>query len=225
MKTEIIAIQDCSGSMAPLHRDVIGGYNSFLAEQRAVPGEARITCVQFNYEVRTLYQAVPLSEVKDMGGSDYIPMGGTALLDALGTTLTAHAERIAAEGWAELVIVHINTDGEENASHKYTLDQIKTMITHAQDEGGWKFLFQAANQDAFATGSMYGISGATTSNFTASAAGLREAYGSTSMAVTSMRAATAPPAWPLADAIANSPLPPSQPSGVLPDAVAGQPTP
>jgi hypothetical protein len=222
MKTEIIAIQDRSGSMAPLHRDVVGGYNTFLAEQRAVPGEARITCVQFNDEVRTLYQALPLSEVKDMGAADYLPTGSTALLDAIGSTLTAQAERIAAEGWAELVIVHINTDGEENASHQYTLEQVKTMITHAQDKGGWVFLFQAANQDAFAAGGKYGISAATTSNFAATGAGLRGAYGAMSMSVTNLRnVAAQPPAGPLADAIASVPLPPAQPSGVLPDAVAG----
>jgi hypothetical protein len=218
MKTEIIAIQDRSGSMAPLHRDVVGGYNSFLAEQRAVPGEARITCVQFNDEVRTLYQAVPLDCLKDMSVADYLPTGGTALLDAIGTTLEAQGKRIADEGWAELVIVHINTDGEENVSRKYTLDQIKTMISQKQEKGGWKFLFQAANQDAFAAGSKYGISAATTSNFTASAAGLREAYGSTSMSVTNLRTASAQPP---ADAIASVPLPQSQPSGVLPDAIAG----
>jgi hypothetical protein len=225
MKTEIIAIQDRSGSMSPLHRDVVGGYNTFLAEQRAVEGEARMTCVQFNDTVRTLYQALPMSEVKDMSGADYLPTGSTALLDAIGSTLEAQAKRIADEGWAELVIVHINTDGEENASHHYTLEQVKTMITHAQDKAGWVFLFQAANQDAFAAGGKYGISAATTSNFTASAAGLRDAYGSASLSTTIMRAGSAPPARPLADAIASVPLPPSQPSGVLPDAVADWLTP
>lgn len=224
MNTEIIEIQDKSGSMGALRAAVIAAYNAFLTEQRAVPGAARVTCVQFNGEVKRLYEAVPLSEVPAMTEADYIPMGSTALLDAIGTTLEEQGKRIAAEGWAELVIVHISTDGEENVSCKFSLEQVKEMIAHAQDKAGWVFLFQAANQDAFAAGGKYGISAATTSSFTASAAGMQDSYAATSMSVTRMRTAGAQPqgeTW--ADAIANVQVPQPQPSGVLPDATGTKP--
>ena len=41
MKVEIINILDRSGSMSGLRYDVIGGYNTFMADQRALPGQAR----------------------------------------------------------------------------------------------------------------------------------------------------------------------------------------
>jgi uncharacterized protein YegL len=205
MKTEIICITDGSGSMSGLRGDVVGGFNAFVAEQRAIPGEARMTLVQFNSGVNTLYQAKPLGEVATLALDQYCPMGGTALLDAIGTTLEQQGKRIAAENWAEAVIVSITTDGEENSSSHYSLEQVKAMITHAQDKAGWVFVFQAANQDAFLAGGQYGISAGTTHSFTASAAGVRDSYATMSMSATALRTA----------AVAGTPLPP------LPDATLG----
>lgn len=234
MKTEIICILDQSGSMGHLRDDVIGGFNTFLADQQKVPGEGRITFVVFDGASVVRFQAVPLEAAEPLTRKDYSPAGSTALLDAIGYTLNTQGKRIADEGWAELVIVNIITDGEENCSTEYTRERIKEMIAHAQDKAGWVFLFQAANQDAFATGSKYGISAATTSNFTASAAGMREAYGATSLSTTTMRSAVSPSVTTmraavspssavgtLLNAVAGTPLPP----GVLPDAVASGPTP
>lgn len=222
MNTEIICILDKSGSMAPLRHDVLGGFNSFLAEQKALPGEARITLVLFNGDTTDVFEAKRLADAADLTLAQYAPVGSTALLDAIGATLERHAKRIASENWAQQVIVNIITDGEENCSTVYKLDQVKTMITHAQDKAGWVFLFQAANQDAFLAGGQYGISGATTMNFVASGAGMRSAYGATSASVTSLRALATglDDGVPLPNAVATTPVPQPQPSGVLPDAVA-----
>jgi uncharacterized protein YegL len=221
MKTEIIFIADKSGSMGKLRQAVVSGFNAFLAEQRLIPGEARMTMVQFNSTVNTLYQARPLAEVFNLTEAQYCPVGGTALHDAIGQTLEVQGKRIAAENWAEVVIVNISTDGEENSSSEYSLEQVRAMISHAQDKAGWIFLFQAANVDAFAVGGQYGISAGTTHSFQASSAGVADSYSNMSLATTRARSVT-PGADPgaLLNVVANTPLPQSQPSGVLPDAVA-----
>ena len=51
----------------------------------------------------------------------------------------------------------ISTDGEENASHKYTSDEIKQKIRHLQKHKNWDFIFLGANLDAVATAKSYGI--------------------------------------------------------------------
>jgi len=186
-KLEIITIMDRSGSMAGLRQDIIGGYNSFLMEQRTLPGQARATLVQFNNEVETLYQGVPIQHLGNLTQATYIPIGSTALYDAIGFALNAQGARIRAEGWADKVLVNIATDGEENTSREFSLEVVKAMIRRFQDEHGWTFLFQAANQDAFKTGAGFGISGATTRNFTASAAGVTEAYNTMSLYATNLR--------------------------------------
>lgn len=188
MKTEILYLNDKSGSMANLRQAVINGFNEFVTDQKQQPGEARLTHIQFDHILVQLYQAKPLADVPLLTGETYAPGGGTALYDAIGDTLEAEGKRIAEEQWAEQVIVAINTDGDERDSRRYTRQQINTMITHAQ-ANGWKFIFLAANQDAFATGATLGIAPQFTRNYTASAAGMADAYGATSAMVTSLRAA------------------------------------
>lgn len=199
MNTEILYLNDKSGSMDHMREAVINGFNSFVAEQKAVPGDARLTHVQFDHIYTVLYQAKPLADVPLLSQHTYEPGGGTALYDAIGATLEAQGKRIATEQWAELVIVAINTDGADNQSRHYTREQINTMITHAQNNG-WKFIFLAANQDAFAAGAAMGIAPQFTRGYTASAAGMTEAYGATNAMTTSLRAGPeTPKAW--ADAL------------------------
>lgn len=183
MKTEIIVITDRSGSMTSIKKDADGGFDTFIAEQRLVPGECRVTQIMFDDKVETQYAAKALADVPPL---NLQPRGSTALLDAIGQALNTQGARIKAEAWAELVIVTIITDGGENASREYSRDQIKTMIEHAE-MNGWKFVFLAANQDAFAAGGSLGINPLYTKNFAATAAGTQQAYASTSATVRSLR--------------------------------------
>lgn len=188
MKTEIIAITDRSTSMGTIRDAVIKGFNAFVAEQKGVAGEARMTHVQFSGHdgYKVVYQGVPLEEVVPLDRDGYDPIGSTALHDAIGRTLEQQGKRIHDEGWADQVIVAITTDGEENASLEYTHAQAEQMIAHAKKHG-WHFVFLAANQDAFVKAASYGISAATTANFVASAAGAMDAYATISGMTRSLR--------------------------------------
>jgi len=159
--TEIVAILDNSGSMESLTDDTIGGYNSFLKEQKEIDGEAVLTTVLFNTNYTLLHDRLDIKEVHPIARKDYVAGGGTALLDAMGKTIndiglklhnTAEPERPAR------VIVFIITDGEENSSKEYTFDKIKEMVTLQQDVYKWIFIFLGANMDAFSVGDSIGIS-------------------------------------------------------------------
>lgn len=186
LKTEIIVITDRSGSMQSLARDVIGGYNKFLADQQAEPGEAKLTFVQFNDKYEIVSSGVPVREAKPLTSVTYVPAGSTALLDAMGRTLAEQAARIATEKWAELVIVCVITDGEENASREYSKAKVQEMVKHCE-ENGWKFIFQAANVDAFAVSAMTGSQSTYGQNFAATAQGVAGAYASNSATVRNLR--------------------------------------
>ena len=186
MKSEIIAILDRSGSMASIVADAIGGFNTFLADQKSVPGEARMTTILFDDQYDVLYSGKPLPEAEPLNSKTFVPRGGTALLDAIGKTLNVQGARIKTDGWADKVIVCILTDGGENQSREFTRDQIKTMVQHAEGHG-WSFVFLAANQDAFAAGASYGISAAHTMAFAANSIGTQSAYASMSATTRSLR--------------------------------------
>ena len=186
MNTEILVITDRSGSMSNIANDVIGGYNKFIEEQKKEEGECRVTFTQFDNCYEVVYIGKDIKDVPPLTSLTYVPRGGTALLDAIGITFNAQGKRIAEEKWADLVVVVIITDGEENSSHEYTNDQIKVMTKHAEDHG-WELVFLAANQDAFTVSQNLGMSGKLSGTYTASAAGTQSLYSATSMSVSSLR--------------------------------------
>ena len=174
---EIVCVVDRSGSMASIEQDAIGGFNSFLAAQKAMPGEAKLSLVLFDHEYILEHDGRNLSDVPELNHRVYFPRGTTALYDAVGKAVDSVGARLAMQqDKPSKVIVVILTDGQENSSHKYTRDQIAGMIKHQQEKYSWEFIFLAANQDAFETGAQLNISTQNTANFAATGAGVRDAY-------------------------------------------------
>jgi uncharacterized protein YegL len=158
--TEIVVILDKSGSMGVVRNDAFNGINSFILEQKKLPGEANFTLTLFNSENTYLYSGHDLKSIHPLKEAEYVPDGFTALNDAIGKTITNVEKRLSAYSDNDRpgkVIVAIMTDGEENASHEYTSDHIKQLIERLQSEYKWEFVFLGANQDAFTAGSSRGI--------------------------------------------------------------------
>jgi hypothetical protein len=176
--TEIAYILDRSGSMSPLVEDAIGGFNTFLANQKALPGRANFSLVLFDHEYVPAYDGVDIQSVPPLTRMTYAPRGTTALLDAVGRTIDQVGARLAATPEAERpskVIIAIFTDGLENASTDYRPDRIAAMIRHQQEVYAWEFLFLAANQDAIATARAFSIPAAHAFNVVATGEGVRNA--------------------------------------------------
>lgn len=188
--TEIIAILDRSGSMGHIRSDAIGGFNTFIDEQRKVPGDALVTTVIFDDVIETLYSGVPIKDVKPLTEKEYVPRNMTALMDAIGKTVNEVGVRLAAtkeEDRPEKVMVCILTDGLENASKEFSRSRVKEMIDHQRSKYSWEFSYLGANQDAFAEATSIGISGCYTANYAATGAGTRSALKSMSAFATSYR--------------------------------------
>lgn len=191
--TSVNVIIDQSGSMAGLTNDTIGGFNTFLAEQKNVPGDVAFTLCLFSTDYRLVHDCVKLDKVPDLTTKTYRPNGGTALLDAMGTTIDEVGKKLAAmpeEERPSKVIFLIVTDGEENSSRRYTLEQIRSMVTHQRETYSWEFVFMGANIDAIAAGTSLGVSAANSVNYVASAAGTHQLYGSVSRSLGSYRVAS-----------------------------------
>ncbi|MDP3849315.1 MAG: VWA domain-containing protein [Luteolibacter sp.] len=166
--TEIAFILDRSGSMQSMVEPAISGFNRLLREQQQEPGSARFTLVLFDDQYEVPCHSLPIAEVVELDTSTYVPRGGTALLDAIGRTIDELGENLAAIPEAERpgqVIVAVLSDGEENASHCFTWQDIAARIRHQTQAYDWKFLFLGANQDAIATAAKMSIHAADASNF------------------------------------------------------------
>lgn len=158
--TEIAYLLDMSGSMYGHTEAAITGFNDFLREQQSVEGLARVSLVLFDDQYEVPIDSLPVSEVCAINTQIYQPRGTTALLDAIGKTIKRLRKRIKdlpKKQRPDQVIFAIFTDGLENASRKYTWQDIAEKIAKRQKKDGWEFLFLAAGQDAIATAAQMNI--------------------------------------------------------------------
>lgn len=187
--TDIIIVLDKSGSMLSIKDDVIGGFNSFLEEQKKLPGECNLTMVLFDsqYEIRS---SRPISDIKPLTNETYVPGGWTALLDAVGKAVYETGCRLSALDESQRpdkVMVVVITDGHENDSIEYKLEAIREMVEHQQTKYSWKFMFLGANIDSFAEANNLGIIQDCAYNFRQTSDGTRSMYSGLSAACSSYR--------------------------------------
>lgn len=188
--TQIVFILDRSGSMEDLTDDTIGGFNSFIVEQKKQEGEAILTTVLFDDKYEVLHDAVSIKDVKLLTSKDYFARGSTALLDAVGMTISRVGQKLSdmkEEARPSKVIVVITTDGMENNSHEFSKQQIQAMIEHQTNKYSWQFLFLGANIDSVSTAQNLGISADFASNYNADSAGTGRMYESLSRSVGTFR--------------------------------------
>ena len=177
--TEIVCILDCSGSMAGLEEDTIGGFNAMVEKQKKEPGEALLSAVLFSDSSRVLYDRVDVKKVEPMTDRQYMAGGCTALLDAIGGAVhhIANVHKYAREEDrpAKTIFV-ITTDGMENASRQYSYDKVQRMVKHEQEKYGWEFLFLGANMDAISAARSFGIRSDRAVRYASDRAGTRLNY-------------------------------------------------
>lgn len=158
--TEIVFILDRSGSMVGLEKDTIGGFNSLIKKQREESGDALISTVLFDNYSEVIHDRVPLGRIPEMTEKEYYVRGCTALLDAVGGAVhhIGNVHKYAREeDRPEHTLFVITTDGMENASRRYTYDQVRQMIERQKAQYGWEFLFLGANIDAAKEAARFGI--------------------------------------------------------------------
>jgi hypothetical protein len=151
-----VFLLDVSGSMESCWDDTIGGFNTFLADQKAMGGT--LTLILFDHEYQLLYECKPIDDVPPLTRETYKPRGSTALLDAIGRAI----KEVKTQTIPSFIIL---TDGYENASKKYTKAHIKDLISERQTKDGWTFAYLGANQDAFAEAGSLGIAPGCTMNY------------------------------------------------------------
>lgn len=173
--TSINVVLDKSGSMATVMNDTIGGFNTFIADQKTVKGEAVFTLVTFNDKADTIYNAVPLKEVSDISAKSYKPSGCTALLDALGETIDNVGKKLAAmkeEDRPDRVIFVVMTDGQENASKTYTKARVMSMIEQQKNVYKWEFVFMGTDIASINDAEAYGFMRSNTYQYAHNSAGV-----------------------------------------------------
>lgn len=186
---ELVFILDRSGSMGGLEQATIDGFNEMLNKQKMKTGCATVTTVLFDDEYELLHDSENLCDVSPLTEKEYFVRGTTALLDAIGKTITMNkrlCKNSAGDCKTSKVLYVIITDGMENASVEYSYPQIEKMILE-QKHKGWEFIFLGANMDAVKLAESIGIESNRAVTYKPDQEGIELNYSVVSEVVSSMR--------------------------------------
>ena len=191
--THISVILDRTGSMESIRDDTIGGFNTFLKEQKEQPGTATLTLVQFDtqdpYEIIHRFQ--PIKEVSELTRETYVPRAGTPLLDAMGrgiNDLEQNLSELKDKDRPAQVIFVVITDGQENSSKEFRKDQVEKMIKERTEKDSWQFVFLSADLEAIGDAMSLGIDADAALLFDKSGKGTHKAWHMLSLRTSDVRA-------------------------------------
>lgn len=164
--THITMVIDSSGSMSHGWNDVVGGYHQIVSDNKKLPGKCTFTVALFDAGYKLIEDFTDIQKVEER---DLRLLGGmTALLDAIGKTITSVGAKLAALDEAdrpEKVIFMVQTDGHENSSREYTKSAIQKMIAEQTAKYNWQFMFIGATLDSVAQARQYGFAEANSTTY------------------------------------------------------------
>jgi hypothetical protein len=134
---------------------VLSGFKEYLTSLKKPGQKVLFSLTKFNSTKTELpYVAAPLNQVEPLTEQTYQPDATTPLYDAIVATIQSVEQK---DHGADRVLCVILTDGLENASQRYTLQDVLKMIKEKEGTKRWTFAYLGANQDAWAVGVSMGI--------------------------------------------------------------------
>ena len=183
--TDLNIIVDRSGSMSSIAEDMVGGLRTFVETEKTRRDDLtnKVKDVKVSYYIfDDKYEEVfSEKDIQNVKPEDFklVPRGWTALIDAIGKTITSVGERLsnlAENDRPNRVLFMIVTDGADNRSSEYKLSKVKDMIKHQRDVYAWDFAFLGANIDTFGTANSLSIGAASTCDWQPTKRGVNDAF-------------------------------------------------
>lgn len=144
-------VLDESGSMSSVRQETIKAFNTQLEVLKNAPENVDVFASLYKFNqmngksVWKVFSGVPVKQLTPITEKEYVPGGGTPMLDAVGDAITDFEDLDIDDKTSFLVIVL--SDGEENSSHFYDYGSISDMIVDKQNTGVWTFTYMGANQN------------------------------------------------------------------------------
>ncbi len=156
IETAIYLSLDRSGSMESCRDLITEGVNNFITRMQgdASATGAHIILTQWDSQGFDIIRRGLLADVKVLGPKEFTPRALTPLLDATGFA----TEQLKLARARRNVLV-IATDGQENASKKWKLPQLRDYLKHLQSPAGgrWIIIYLGAHVDAWEQAEGMGI--------------------------------------------------------------------
>lgn len=144
-----VLILDESGSMEIIKKEAVDLMKNTI--KASVDAEIKNPnqnhyCAVVSFEGTNFTPLIPMIKPMEIGNhlyDQYNPSGNTPLYDAIGLTIQ-EVDKALTDNEHYKLAVYIITDGEENASTKYTETEIYNLIETYKSKG-WEFNFLGAN--------------------------------------------------------------------------------
>jgi uncharacterized protein YegL len=178
LKTRIAILLDSSGSMQSISREAVDMFNEQVRAIRkgAAEVDTKVSLVTFASEANApLFFNTDVSNLKELDYDQYNPNGGTAMYDAIGTTIDALKLLPEANEENTSFLMVIISDGQENASKKFNSAAIAERVKSLQDGKRWTFSYLGANQDLTKVSQQLGFFAGNMMSFNSSSAGVNTA--------------------------------------------------
>ena len=138
----LVFVVDQSGSMLESESDVVGGFKTIINKQKAIKdGKCTISLFTFADEVTEVYLGKDINEIDSI---EYYPCGCTAMNDGIATAIDKVGIWLNSMEESEKPsknLVVIMTDGFENNSKEFSIDDVKKRIKHQREKYNWEFMF------------------------------------------------------------------------------------
>lgn len=175
----VALVIDSSGSMQSIRQETIKSINSTIDEIKKNAKLTPTTISQWLFgvghgdgKVENTFFKVPAKEVKTLLLQQFVPQGGTPLLDAVGEA-TQRLRRDS--GPKDTVLVVVITDGEENSSKSWTVAQLQAEMSGVQKTDRWTFAFMVPPRSKDRLCRHYGIPEGNVTEWEASRQGVERA--------------------------------------------------
>ncbi len=157
---EYVFVIDKSKSMRGYEKMTADLFNLMLEKQGRSYDETYVSTVLFDTESTVIYDRVTIDKVKKMTKGDYTANGGTALVDALGDAIHRTVEnqkQLIEEDFPMHTVFVIVSDGNDDSSSKYSVDEVKTAMEKLIDNCRYEFIFAGTSKASMKAAKKIGI--------------------------------------------------------------------
>ena len=179
--TYVCFVLDESGSMEICRDATIDGFNeqvNAVRQNAKAGGKTSVSMFRFgcppNSSPQESYFDKSVSDLLRISRETYSPFGNTPMYDAIGLALTRLETLPQTDNTGFLVIVV--SDGQENASRKWTSARLAEKVKALQNTGKWTFVYIGANQDLTKVQETFGLHAGNMMGYNSTVIGTQSMY-------------------------------------------------
>ena len=148
-KTNVAIILDKSGSMSTTKKGAISGFNEQVQQLKEDSKTQEIYCslVTFNGEIFEHLWNVPAAQLSEANEEDFVPIGATAMRDAVGYTVQKLLNTTDHEDPNTAYLVIIISDGETNSDQHYSWDALRELTQGCEATKKWTFTYMGCTKE------------------------------------------------------------------------------